>query len=458
MSCNHPFFRRAVRPAFTRPAYYLVSLGLGVLAACVGMDMEFGTGFFVVLLALFSCATTMRAVDDDFATGTLEQLDVLPVPRWRIVLETAAGTIVAYTLVASVAMGMALLGLRGTIDVSFVMNMAPVIPAMALMGTLPPLRHRMSWLGTIVFGALLLGLLRYVGPFIFNGFWTSSATIATARAPLHVVAYLAVWAVVWRIAHALGGGWSGGEAERAQRASKPCAMSCPLSRGTPDGYNPLFWRELRLGRGWLAVIFLLGILHIAPFSQTVPIWYGPFNRTCDCVPWIGMWLVFASAMRTSSDRLSGMWGDIAQTPVSLGSIVLCRVRGMLVQAALLFIGWATFAWAIGGRDIIARSDGWVGVLMVLCGYVGAILAGFCSGTSGRGVVAGFGGLVLMYLLGALCMLPGGLAVDWCWRSGIPFAQGISVVIGVVCGLPMFYGTLIWGSLRGINGAVESQRA
>ena len=452
---NYPFFRRAVRPALRRPAYYLIATVLGMAAARMNLDMDAWASFFVGLVALLAAATTLRAIDDDHASGTLEQLDVLPVPRWRIVLEIGAGSAVAYALVASIAMGLSLVGLRGRFELAILINTLPAIPALVLLGTLPPLRHRMGWPATLAFLGVLGLLVVKVAPLLFEAFWTHGTLRACAFASVHTLVYVALWALLWRLAHAIGGGWSGGEGARARRA---CPFSGATARGTPDGYNPLFWRELRLGRGWLLLMFAAGAYHIVPGAGD-PTWQSPALRASHLMGWLGMWLCLASAVRTSSDRLSGMWGDLSHTPLSLGSILWCRVRGLLVQASLVGLGWFAVVCLFKGHgEPTCHAGRWEQPLLCAGGYLAAILAGFCTGTSGRGLLAGFGGLVLMYLMAAVSMIPTGLVLHTMSWTSNPVLNVLQGALAAVLALSVFYGTLIWGSCRGIRTAVESQRA
>lgn len=458
MLSNMPFFRRVAVPITARIGYYVAACFIGACGMALLDRADALCAFYVGITSLFVGFISMRVVDDDHATETLEQLDVLPVPRWRMALETAAGAVVGFGVFSTLGAAVAALGVRGPWNFAFLWNQLPVIPAMALLGTIVPLRHRMRLPAMGAMLAILVFVVRYVAPDVQHALSPREPLAAFAMMPVKLAAWLVLWAVLWRVAHALGGGWSGGDAFQAPQRARTCTRSCPLSRGTPDGWNPLFWRELKQNRSFLVVLWLLGAWFILS-ARGGPYYYqNAASHFAVCFGWVGFGLCMFSAMRTSHDRLSGMWADLSYTPIPLSSVLWCRVRGMFVQAAIMLLGWLAITAYIDPSHVYSLvSEGPVPVLMLSAGYLAAVLAGFASGTSGRGVIAGIGGLFLMYFLMLASMIPFGCLVSFARTSGEP-PDAVLTAVGVILGGCTFYGTLIWMSHRAVRQVAEEQRA
>lgn len=455
---NLPFLGRVARPILKRPVYYLAALGIGGLGTGVIEYSDELIAFYLGVTALFAAFVSMRRVDDDHATDTLVQLDVLPVPRWRMALETAAGAVAGVGVFAVIAAAVSALRVRGYWDWAFLFNQLPVIPAMALLGTIVPLRHRMSLPAMGAMLAVIAIVIRWVAPNVQHALSASRALTAFAMMPVKLAAWLALWAALWKLAHLLGGGWTGGDALRPAQRARDCASACPLSRPTPSGFNPLFWRELKTDRIFLFALWIAG----AAYEFSCPVasskYLSPAGAFTTLLGWTWFGLCMFSAVRTSHDRLSGMWADLAYTPVPLRSVLWSRVQGMAVQSGAMIAGWFLLALVLDTKPVIGLfNEGPVPVLTVLGCYLGAVLAGFASGTSGRGVAAGIGGLILMNLLMVASLVQvavlGALPVDGGLRQE-PAAQAVAFLTAALT----FYGTLITISLRAIRRAAEEQRA
>lgn len=457
MLSNMPFFRRVALPITARPGYYVAAMLIGGIGMALLDRADALVTFYIGITSLFVGFVSMRTVDDDHATDTLEQLDVLPVPRWRMALEIAAGAVVGFGVLATLATVISAFGVRGHWDLAFLWNQLPVIPAMALLGTIVPLRHRMRLPAMAVMLAVLVFTVKCVAPDVQHALSPKGALAAFAMMPVKLAAWLALWGLLWKLAHALGGGWTGGDAFQGSHRASKCASSCPMSRGTPDNWNPLFWRELKQNRLFLFVLWSLGALYIATVHRGQYYYDSPTSAFTTCLAWVGFGLCMFSAMRTSHDRLSGMWADLAYTPVALSSVLWCRVRGMFIQSAMMILGWLAVTAVVDPGNVCALvSDGPIPVLMLAAGYLAAVLAGFASGTSGRGVIAGIGGLFLMYFLMLASMMPFGLLVSFGRDHGGP--DPVLAAIGAILGGITFYGALIGMSLRAIRSAAEEQRA
>lgn len=427
---------------------------LGGLTALMSCESDGIVVMYTVLAAVFAFGATLRSVDDDYASGTLEQLDVLPMPRWRMALETAAGTLVAFGWFAGFGMIVGSLGARNSFDFGCLFVMLPLPVGAALLGTLPPLRHGMR---RFVFLPYAAGLLYcWVSAMDWSvKHATNDVHAAALQLPVKLAALVAIWAVLWKIGHLMGGGWSGGEAPFAQRADPAGSTPRATMRLVPDGWNPLFWREVRLSRNFLAFCFVLGLLYIFSGYNASYRHNGPFNNAIVCMLCLIPGACMLSAGRTSADRLSGMWGDLAHTPISQSSVVWCRVRGMMTQVVLMALGWAAVGAMLGSTGIGDRGEALTSTLTGFCMLLAAILGGFCSGLSGRGIVAGFGGLILIYFMLMVSFIPSWLA-GFVWPSGHKSAifMGFSVIAGTL----VYYGTLIYFAIRGVKRTSEEQRA
>lgn len=459
MLSNLPFLRRVARPLVSRPGYYLAALVIGGIGATVLEHSDVLIAFFVGVTALFAGFISMRCVDDDHATDTLVQLDVLPVPRWRMALETAAGAVAGFGVFASVAAAVSALGVRGYWDWAFLFNQLPVVPAMALLGTIVPLRHRMRLPAMGVMLAVIVIVSRWVAPNVQHALSPRGALAAFAMMPVKLAAWLALWAALWKLAHLLGGGWTGGDALQPAQRARTCTSACPLSRPTPDGWNPLFWREVKTNRIFLFALWTAGAVYEISCPTASSFYLSPAGAFSTLLGWMGFGLCMFSAMRTSHDRLSGMWADLAYTPVPLASVLWSRVRGMAVQSAAMIAGWLLLALALDPKHTAGFfNDGPMPLLMMLACYLAAVLAGFASGTSGRGVIAGIGGLFLMYFLMLASMVPFGVLVSITSNTHCSQADPLIAGVGFLMGAATFYGSLIAMSLRAIRNAAEEQRA
>lgn len=462
-----PFLRRVARPLLTKHSFWVVAAILGGFTSWERLPADSSLDLYMTFLAVLAGMSTLRTLDDDSASGTHEQIDVLPVARARIALEIAAGSLLGFLPFVLIAAGLGCLSARSWQSPwPQLVSSLPAILALPLLGTLVPLRHAMRWPVRLLWGGLLTYLF-YLGTLFTEPGSRGDVTHALTRALVEIALLFTVWGLTWRLGHALGGGWSTLDAGSFSRSgSRPCAGGCPLrSRGIPDGWNPLMWRELTTG--WLPLVLLLfaGTIYIGLGPLAPNRWNGPVSRVSPMIFWLITWACMASALRTSRDRLSGMWADLANTPVSQHSVLWTRVRAMTCQTIFVALSWVIVAWLCPHwQDTPRAVADLLGFALgaSLAGGSGAVLAGFATGTTGRGVLAAAGGMVVLYLLAVLSWLPAGFG-GWL----IDRAAGYQLVrqfgyfapaFAVVSASLIFYGTLIWYSMRGIRAAVSTQRA
>lgn len=459
MLSNTPFLRRVALPILVRPGFWSVSLGIGLITLTMGMPSDKLILFYVGLASVFAGVSAMRALDDDQASGTLEQLDVLPVSRERMVLEIATGSMLAFGALNALGMGIGSMGVRRAGGLAMLFNQLPAVLASTLLGTLLTLRHGMRWPARLLSAAILmLACLAGIGLF-FDVRTPHAAPVAACLSVVKVAGLLAMWAALWKLGHQLGGGWSGHDVAHAVRGADPERGSrAGPARPVPDGWNPLFWRELNAGWRPLALVFALGAIFVINGRSAGPHGDSPFERACGCACYLVFWACIASSMRTAADRLSGLWSDLAPTPLSRWALLSSRVRGMLLQGTLLALGWVGLGYGLevfmSVPRLMGSQDFMICALALVCMNAGAILAGFCTGTSGSGFIGGIGAVALFFVMMMFTMVPGAVA------AGI-LASGRTSPVALIVGLggsgAVLCGPLIWGSLRGIASATVEQR-
>ena len=448
-----PFLRRAAKPMLGRPLLWCISLGLGLFTYMVVFETDGMLAFYLLLTGILSFYTAMRALDDDQASGTLEQLEVLPVSRLRIVLETAAGSLLAFTLLCGIPLAMGAFSARGAFSWSRLANAVPWLVALPLLGTLLSLRHRMRWPARLVWYSLLAFVSqRFLLHFDGNGrVWD----FRFGRVALELGGVLVTWAVGWRLGHLLGGGWSAQDTSHTVRALGGAPKP---ERLKPDGWNPLLWREVRLGWKGVVVVAVLGALHLSTANGSR--WDTPMARLVNLLWWLITWACMSARLRTSEDRISGMWADLATTPITARSILWNRVRGMLMQAGAMLLGWGLLVLVLPGAADPSLKDMAGFSVFIALGLLAAVLSGFLAGTSGRGLLAGLAGLFMMYVLMMIACMPAAFIA--CLFDGVrhwnPALAAILCTMGGLLSLAIYYAVLVCGSLSGIQRAAEEQRA
>jgi len=468
MRTRFPFLVRAARTVVARPGFWVANGALTLLMLLIADDPQSIARLVLIACGLCAGAVTLRRIDDDQASGTLEQLELLPVPGWRLALETAAGATLGFAAhaVALLAVVVPLMALKSR--PSWMSEPEPLLPVLAmapavlallpLTATLVTLRHALRpvyRLGGLA--ALLMGFAYGGSALLSRGNLGDLATLACGAGLFALE--LAAWAMLWRLILALGGGWS---ARESVRGTTSCA--CPLAKlGTPDRWNPLTWRELKLGLPVTVMTALGGAVYIALGVSAENAWYGPLQRATTAIVFLTYWSTMVSGVRTARDRLSGLWADLAPTPVQRSAILWSRVRALSWQSALLAMAWVAFAMALPGPVRHSRVDHCCGgellmttVLIPLIGVSAGALAGFVAGTAGRGIIAAFGGLVVLYVAGITATVPGTMLVaTLSWRGNAGFGVGL---VAVLIGVAIFYGVLVAAAKRGIDRAIAEQRA
>src|SRR4051794_18717493 len=91
-----PFLVRTARPILKRGVYWAIALVLAAFPTWMDTRDQGIAVLWFWIYGMVCTGLTFRRLDDDQSSGTMEQLEMLPLPRWRIALETAAGALIGF--------------------------------------------------------------------------------------------------------------------------------------------------------------------------------------------------------------------------------------------------------------------------------------------------------------------------------------------------------------------------
>lgn len=441
---------------------------LGLCTARVGADLVPTITFYLVMTGIFAAMATVRLLDGDQASGTLEHFDVLPIPRWSAALQIAAGSVASILPLLALVVCVSAPGWMYARPANELLYRSALgaglftLMALPLLGTLLPLRHGMRWPGRLA-AVIVLGLALRVGWEVLGACRYDDTMTMALNLGFGALFIGLTWWLLWTLGHFLGDGWSAQVTTRSIGGASWLAETlCPgRRRSAPDGWNPLLWRELTTDLPAVVAGFLLGVCYILSGIASERAWDGPASRATQACVFIVFWACMESSLRTSRDRLSGLWGDLALTPIPVGSILWSRLRGMVLQALAVSICWMALGFLAQSGVDRRQSEKllMMGLGMPLLGGAAGVLAGFVSGTAGRGIVAAFSSIALLYIVAIVSWFPGLLI------ALLVVPQSNATAIVSVCGAiltllgfcAVFFGSLIWGSMRGIRRTIADQR-
>jgi hypothetical protein len=462
MLSDFPFANAVVRMLLCRKGPWIGAVLIGLLLSIPQANhSQESFPLIMGMAALLAVVTAWRCLEDDHASGTLEQYDVLPMSRVRMAVELACGLTGAFTALTIVVAACSARRFLFEARWDLLLAVFPAVLGCGLLGTLPALRHRMSWpafaVALLGANAMLYGVIAVLGSTACSPYQLGSV----AGAGIATLLVVAAWRLTWAFFEAIGGGWTGragAGAVRVECAGGPGDAAVRRERLTPDWMHPLLWREFKTGTTLVVFMLVLGAAHVLCGMSSAYRHDQPAARAAGLSCMLFFWASMASGMRTSRDRVGGVWGDLALTPLSRWSIVWARAVGIATQALVMAVGWNGVASLTG--DVPTRRDDLMVILVVVLSSGTCALSGFFSGTSGAGVIAGLGGVFLLYILMLVAMMPLMLLDAMSWWLGFGRNLSKDPLVGAVMALlvvVIFYGLLIGGSMGGIRKAVEDPR-
>jgi hypothetical protein len=391
-------FRRDLRRHLRAPIPWVVATLLALLLPVAGLGLATTVAILMSLGALSAWWFAYRSLRSEVDHDTIESLASLPIPLTSVLLQVAGGAAVAACIPWTTAALVWIL-CAGTqtvgplaVGLAIVASLAGMGACMALhqdRGLAEKIANGVGFaLASLVAVKLIATSIRYPDGDLR---WALVSLAAGAGVGLASAAW-------WRVT---GGHWPESmlPVEEGARSRPGTVVEHPLYLmvRTPDGRCPVLWRELTWGCTWGVKItavtlaaFWMGLLSsgVRELSMgLIDVLY------LGAVP--GTVLITAlSAIRSSSERMAGMWIDLAPTPISAARIVSARVGGTSCAAGLWLVSVLLVCCKKLGPELGTVGSVCSVVLLVLL-WVFASLAGISAGTAMSGGVAILAGLAFV---------------------------------------------------------------
>lgn len=435
---NNAVLRRELRRLLPSKSCWAIAILMGLLLN-QRLDSASGSGFLLAVgAACLSLYWAHRSMQAELEEETIEHLGTLPIPPLAIVFQIGLAS-------AAAALAFSLTAL-------LIACPAPLSDALRIWVRGAAVALALGWLGAMGafrYGETLLGSLGAMGPMAFvlgAAFALEVAVLGNPDTPLAVIGTVAIGAgatlTCYRAWLALGGQWVESIIPRPDaRRAKPREPGEPPESITPapDWSSPVFWYELCANRFQLglavglpcALILLLGLCgYVTEGLQEVVFSLGVSMGT------LGVTLMASG--RAAQHRRTGLWTDLAVTPLSTRRIVIAQLAGTYLRCALILLAWMGSAVIAAGFDV---RGGLAGVLVVLfAAWVVAVVAGYLAGALTTGWKAGLLGVFLLYL--SMCITPFLSWALWHFAGYSRFNSGADWLALPVIGLwtvCMFYG-------------------
>jgi hypothetical protein len=336
-----------------------------------------------------------RSMQAELEEETIEHLGTLPLSPLSVVFQVGTGAATAALMYSLVALLVACpRPLCSALDTWA--RGAAVAYALGWMGAMGAFRYGETTLGSITaMGPMTLLLCSVVGAQSailneFPTFWSILATLMLGGGTT-LICY-----GVWK---ARGGQWvesilpkSDAPARRARVEGEPPEEITPA----PDWSSPVFWYELCHNRFWMTVYALAPSAFFLMFGMLGMVNASLQHAIFSISMTLGTFYVLLTASgRAAQHRRTGLWTDLAVTPMSTWRIVVAQLAGMLSRSALILVCWSVSAWVAAGSQ---AEHVLLGVTVgVILGWGVAIMCGYLAGACTTGWKAGLLGLFYLYL-------------------------------------------------------------
>lgn len=457
-----PVARREFKSALGTPALWVLTAWLCLMVYMRGPhDALRLCGLAAFLAGLGAALGAYRALKTEREQGTLPFLATLPIPARRLLLQLCLGGSLAYVLCAFLPclLSLALWPSRFSVATQGMFLCLPLaVPLGAMIGGVLAQASEMVWWKRIYASTFIVALtaaaISVVDQVVEFGVertvTVSMGLPSELVGPVLVTAILATAALAWTLVQGLisvlGGAWPASEGGSVDvGAFLEVGAGAHRGESIPDAGSPLLWREIRSDRWLIRALVVFGLVAQSQTlshsrSQSIQ-WSG----ITDVSLFAGIGLVCVlAAVRTSRDRTSGLWADLALTPLPRHSIVVSRFIGLVFQFAIALAPLLVFevVWFRGqALDVLAAR---LPMFAVAAGWAPvAILAGIYSGCEANGLKAAFGALAMLFVGSWFAAIPPSILV------AVAIPPGLAAMLVFVAAYALYVYALWRSSLKRI---------